>query len=147
MLEITAARGQRVPRAALAAWWRRACLFLRLRPATHLEVALVSDHTMRALNRRTRGVARVTDVLSFPLHSRARVRRGIPRDPDGARRLGGLVIALPTARRQARGRGVAVTDEVIFLASHGLLHLLGYDHRSPRERKTMGRLTRQLIAC
>ena len=107
-------------------------------------VALVCDRKMRDLNRRFRGVDRVTDVLSFPAE---------PDDPDdsgasgagaggGPRWLGDIVIATGRAARQARAAGLTESEERRRLALHGLLHLLGYDHE--RDDGRMRRLERRL---
>jgi probable rRNA maturation factor len=93
------------------------------------EVALrlVGDADIHALNRDYRGKDRPTDVLAFAQ------REG----PAGAIHpgvLGDIVISLDTARRQAR-RGLY--RELVHLASHGLCHLLGYDHRDDDEEREM----------
>jgi len=92
-----------------------------------LEVALrlCDDAAIRALNRAWRGKDRPTDVLAFA-----------QREADAAdpRLLGDLVISIDTARRQAR-RGLHA--ELLHLASHGLCHLLGYDHRDDAEERAM----------
>jgi len=92
-------------------------------------VALVGDRKMRSLNRRFRGVDRVTDVLAFPAD------REVP--AVGARRcLGDIVIATGRAARQARRAGLTETQERRRLVLHGLLHLLGYDHERDDGRMT-----------
>lgn len=88
---------------------------------------LVDDATIHALNRDYRGKDKPTDVLAFAQ------REG----PGGALHpelLGDVVISIDTARRQAR-RGLY--RELLHLASHGLCHLLGYDHRDDDEERTM----------
>lgn len=90
-------------------------------------IVLVDDATIAERNRADRGVDGPTDVLAYPLH-----------EPDDAgfprvAHLGDVVISLDTARRQARARGRPAWHEVAVLASHGLLHLVGYDHRSTAE--------------
>jgi len=98
------------------------------RAAGRVTVAIVTDATMRSLNRRYRGVDATTDVLSFP--------GGEPAF------LGDVVIALGMARRQATARGHSLQTELRVLALHGLLHLLGYDHES--DSGEMLRLERRL---
>ncbi|MEO8702024.1 MAG: rRNA maturation RNase YbeY [Kofleriaceae bacterium] len=93
------------------------------------EVALrlTSDPAIRALNRDYRAKDKPTDVLAFAQ------REG----PGGALHpelLGDLVISVETARRQAK-RGLPA--ELLHLASHGLCHLLGYDHRDDAEERLM----------
>ncbi|HLI13149.1 MAG TPA: rRNA maturation RNase YbeY [Alphaproteobacteria bacterium] len=132
------ARGRRWPR--LAARLRRSAeqllVALRLSHA-ELSVLLVSDRTMRQLNRRWRGVDRPTDVLAFAQ------REGAGGAPPGL--LGDVVISVETARRQAARRGASVAAEAERLLVHGLLHLLGYDHeRSAAEAARMRRRERAL---
>ena len=117
-----------------------------------VSIALVSDHRVRALNRRFRGIDRPTDVLSFPAVSRQqsaqRSQRSVPhKDPASsagaaAKFLGDIVIARGVARRQARELGHPESTELKVLALHGLLHLLGYDHE--RDNGAMARLERRL---
>jgi probable rRNA maturation factor len=95
-----------------------------------VNVAIVSDARVRALNRRYRGIDRATDVLSFPAGGPAK------------RFLGDIVIARGIARRQARAAGHRESTEIKILALHGLLHLLGYDHE--RDTGAMARLERRL---
>jgi len=90
-------------------------------------VVLVDDATIAERNRADRGVAGPTDVLAYPLQEPDDA--GFPRVPH----LGDVVISLDTARRQARARGRPAWHEVAVLASHGLLHLVGLDHRTTRE--------------
>ena len=94
-----------------------------------VNVALVSDHRVRALNRQYRGVDRATDVLSFPSETANDF-------------LGDIVIARGVARGQARAAGHDETTEIRVLALHGLLHLLGHDHE--RDAGAMARLERRL---
>lgn len=92
-----------------------------------LSLRLVDDAAIHALNRDYRRKNKPTDVLAFAQ------REG----PGGALQpsvLGDIVISLDTARRQAK-RGLY--PELLHLASHGLCHLLGYDHRDDEEEATM----------
>lgn len=94
---------------------------------------------MRTLNRRYRGKDKTTDVLSFSLREGAFSHV----QPDV---LGDIVIAVPTAARQAAEAGHSLGREIEFLLVHGLLHLLGYDHeRSNDEAKRMKRRELQLL--
>jgi len=87
-----------------------------------MTVVLVDDETIAAMNAAHRGVPGPTDVLSYPLHEPDDV--GMP----AVSVLGDVVISLDTAARQARERGHAPWREVVVLAAHGLVHLLGDDH-------------------
>ncbi len=131
MLELAIDDDVAVP-AALARRLRREVARMVRAAARHddradYEVALrvVSDATMRELNHAWRGKDKPTDVLAFAQRE--------ARAADAAL-LGDIVISLDTARRQAK-RGLHA--ELLHLASHGLCHLLGYDHRDDAEEHVM----------
>lgn len=86
--------------------------------AGEVSVLVTDDEGIRRLNRRFRAADKATDVLSFPL---------------GGECLGDIVISLPRAREQAADYGHSLRREVAFLAAHGTLHLLGYDHETNEE--------------
>ena len=98
-----------------------------------LAVCLVSDGKMTELNRRFRGTAGATDVLSFS---------GDDTEPDGTVYVGDIVISVPTALRQAKRERHGLSREIKLLALHGYLHLLGYDHET--DDGTMLRVQRRL---
>ncbi len=83
-----------------------------------VSVVLCDDAFIQSLNAQYRGKDAPTDVLSFAQDDP---------EPVGEVLLGDIVIALPTASRQAQAAGWALEDEVALLGVHGLLHLLGYD--------------------
>jgi probable rRNA maturation factor len=90
--------------------------------AREVTVVLVDDATIAGMNAAHRGVDGPTDVLSYPLHEPDDV--GMP----AVAALGDVVISLDTATRQAAEHAHAPWREVLVLAAHGLLHLLGFDH-------------------
>jgi probable rRNA maturation factor len=92
-----------------------------------LEVALrlCDDATIHELNRDYRGKNKPTDVLAFAQREAATASAGL---------LGDIVISVDTAKRQAK-KGLHA--ELLHLASHGLCHLLGYDHRDDEEEREM----------
>ena len=90
---------------------------------------LCDDAAIHELNRDYRAKDKPTDVLAF-------AQREGPAGALHPELLGDLVISVDTARRQAR-RGLAV--ELLHLASHGLCHLLGYDHRDDDEERVMNK--------
>ncbi|MDZ4277871.1 MAG: rRNA maturation RNase YbeY, partial [Dehalococcoidia bacterium] len=109
-------------------------------PPAELSVVIAGDETVRELNRRYRGVNETTDVLSFGLEAADRFVT-----PDGMRRLGEIVISLPTALRQAETAGHSLRAELEHLLVHGILHVLGYDHESPRSEKAMRAREEELL--
>ena len=92
-----------------------------------VSLRLVGDAQIHALNRGYRRNDRPTDVLAF-------AQREAPTAAIHPALLGDIVISVDTARRQAR-RGLY--RELLHLASHGLCHLLGYDHRDDAEERDM----------
>lgn len=84
-----------------------------------VSLSFVGERAIRTLNRKFMKKDRPTDVLSFPLGEKG---------PDGQFYLGDIVIAVPVAFRQARGKGHSLDRELRLLAIHGFLHLLGFDH-------------------
>lgn len=98
-----------------------------------LSIAITNDEAVRELNRRYRGEDKATDVLSFSLEA----TKGFPVPAAGVPQLGEVVISYPTARRQAEESGHPVEQELAHLLVHGILHLLGHDHESPREAREM----------
>ncbi|MBI4337560.1 MAG: rRNA maturation RNase YbeY [Chloroflexi bacterium] len=111
-------------------------------------VVVADDATVQELNRRYRGLDAVTDVLAFsPYHAGPYEGEGprhigaevvpFPDAPAGAAPLGDVIISYPQAVRQAQEAGHPVADELATLVVHGLLHLLGYDHVEPADRRRM----------
>jgi probable rRNA maturation factor len=105
-------------------------------PEAELSVLLTDDVGIQELNREHRSKDKPTDVLAFPMDE------SVP-DPRGI--LGDVVISLDTAERQARSRRRPLLEEVRFLLAHGVLHLVGYDHAEPAEKREMVAMTRRLV--
>jgi probable rRNA maturation factor len=105
------------------------------RPDGEVEVLLVGDAEIAGVNARFLGIVASTDVLAFPLE--------VPGAPGGL--LGQVVLSADTARRQARRLHVPVALELDLLVTHGILHLVGYDDRSPLEASLMHRRERDLL--
>lgn len=99
----------------------------------NVSINFVSAEEIRSLNKRFREIDKSTDVLSFPnlnkLHSQKLKEFEEEKNvDDGLLFLGDIVICKEVAKKQAKEFGHSVKREVCFLALHGLLHLLGYDH-------------------
>jgi probable rRNA maturation factor len=105
---------------------------------------LVSDETVRELNREHRGQDVPTDVLSFPLHDPSGMRFVVP--PGQPRNLGDVVVAYPRVQAQAEEYGHSPDRELAYLVAHGVLHLLGYDHAEPDDEREMFGLQNRILA-
>lgn len=132
-----------VPGRYLRAAIRRTLAREGRRDPVEVSLALVEDEAMRALNRRYRRRDRSTDVLAFSQEEGP----AVPEAPAGgaARLLGDVVIATPTALRQAARAGHPVDRELAFLAVHGVLHLLGHDDDTPAKARAMRRLGNAIL--
>ena len=100
-----------------------------------VDITIVTDEEIHALNRDYRNVDRTTDVLSFALDEDG----GEPElvgGPD-VHLLGDIIISAETAMRQAEEFGHGLEREIVYLAVHGLLHLLGYDHMQEEDKVVM----------
>ena len=100
-----------------------------------VDITIVTDEEIHALNRDYRNVDRATDVLSFALDEDG----GEPELVGGpeVHLLGDIIISAETAARQAEEFGHGLEREIVYLAVHGLLHLLGYDHMQEEDKVVM----------
>lgn len=101
-----------------------------LRGEIHVSVFWIGDFEMQALNKRTRGVNKTTDVLSFPFEQTEHW-------PGSMKELGEICISIPEAKRECKKEGREFGDEISLLLVHGFLHLEGYDHMEDEDRKRM----------
>jgi probable rRNA maturation factor len=104
-----------------------------------VDVLFVDVAAMTDLNVEHMGGDGPTDVLAFPIDAPDEVVDGVPA------MLGDVVLCQEVAGRQARAAGKTLSAELDMLLVHGLLHLLGYDHQEPDERRVMFGLTDRLL--
>ena len=106
-------------------------------PALNGSVALLlaDDAALQALNRRFRGRAAPTNVLSFPSGASA---------PDF---LGDIAVSYETCDREAREKGASFADHAAHLVVHGLLHLAGFDHENDRDALAMEALEAEILGA
>ncbi|GGC82943.1 endoribonuclease YbeY [Tersicoccus solisilvae] len=115
---------------------------LHLHPQTELSVVLVDEQAMAALHQQWMDEPGPTDVMSFPMDE---LRPGTEEAPAAEGLLGDIVVCPQVAARQAERGGHGVDDEILLLVTHGVLHLLGYDHEEPDEKAEMFALQRELL--
>ncbi|HOJ21212.1 MAG TPA: rRNA maturation RNase YbeY [Armatimonadota bacterium] len=108
-----------------------------------ISVLFTDNEGIRQLNREYRGIDTPTDVLSFPLSTPEELVQA-PEETEVL--LGDVVISVETAREQARQQGHSIKRESALLLTHGLLHLLGYDHGSEEERERMRQMESEVVA-
>ncbi len=98
-----------------------------------LAVSFVSSEEIKAINAEYRDKDAVTDVISFAMEE----GEDDFEDPSMVRVLGDIIICVERAKEQAADYGHSFEREVGFLALHGMLHLLGYDHMTPADEQRM----------
>lgn len=115
---------------------------LHVHPDTELGVMLVDEGAIEALHVQWMDEPGPTDVLSFPMDE---LQPGRPDAATPAGHLGDVVICPQIAELQAEAAGHSTQQEVTLLLTHGMLHLLGYDHATPAEEAEMFGLQRDLL--
>ena len=102
--------------------------------SAEVSVTFVDNRKIKELNARFRDKDVETDVLSFPMGE-----NGVydVNHATGAKILGDVVISMEKAEEQAQSFGHSFEREVVYLSVHSMLHLLGYDHMEPDEKKIM----------
>lgn len=116
---------------------------LRIHPQAELSVVLVGEEPMTDLHVRWMNEPGPTDVLSFPMDELRSPRDDEEPEPGV---LGDVVLCPQVAQRQADAAGHSLDDELALLLTHGILHLIGYDHAEPEEHAEMFGLQARLLA-
>lgn len=107
------------------------------------EVVLVDGEEIRRLNSEIRNIDKVTDVLSFPsldgIRGKALNKSDYPADvdEDGNLFIGSIAVCEAKAQEQAEEYGHSYERELNYLVTHGLFHLLGYDHMTDEDKLVM----------
>ena len=123
---------------------------MRIHPLAELSILLVDEGEMAVLHERWMDEPGPTDVLSFPMDELRPGRIDNDQDIDdeaAAAMLGDVVLCPAVAEKQGRAAGHSVQDELELLCTHGILHLLGFDHAEPDEEKEMFGLQRDLLTA
>lgn len=109
-----------------------ACHLLKIDDDLELSVIFVDDKKIHEINKDYRNIDRSTDVISFALEDNEQYYlEGMPRE------LGDIFISIDHARLQAQEYGHSFYREMCFLFTHGLLHLLGFDHMKEEDEQEM----------
>ncbi|GAB3673735.1 rRNA maturation RNase YbeY [Angustibacter aerolatus] len=126
----------------LAALARSVLDAMRVHPQAELSVLLVDEPAMERLHVQWMDLPGPTDVMSFPMDE---LRPGRDDEEPEPGLLGDVVLCPTVAERQAAEAGHTTTEELLLLTTHGILHLLGYDHAEPDEEREMFELQRRLL--
>lgn len=116
-------------------------VFKKVKSKMFFNVIFVDNDTIQQINCDYRGIDRVTDVITFALHENPEeILKGAEYE------LGDVFICVERALEQAADYGHSVDREMGFLAVHGYLHLIGYDHMTLEDEKEMFTLQEEILA-
>lgn len=115
---------------------------MHVNPNAELNILFIDPEPMAELHERWLDLPGPTDVMSFPMDE---LRPGTPGEKTPAGTLGDVVLCPQVAAEQALAAGHSAVEEMLLLTTHGILHLLGFDHAEPQERKEMFDLQRKLL--
>ncbi|GAB3101464.1 rRNA maturation RNase YbeY [Isoptericola nanjingensis] len=141
-IEVANESGVEVDEAEFAALGRFVLDTLHVHPRSELSIMFVDTTVMTELHVQWMDEPGPTDVLSFPMDELRPGREG-EETPPGT--LGDVVLCPEVAAQQAKVAGHSTAEELLLLTTHGILHLLGYDHAEPEEEKEMFALQRRLL--
>ncbi|QAY61354.1 rRNA maturation RNase YbeY [Microbacterium protaetiae] len=141
-IEITNESGFVVDEAKLLRLTEHNLAQLHVSPDADVAILIVDEGAMEALHVQWMDEPGPTDVLSFPMDE---LRPGTADMPTPAGLLGDIVLCPQVAETQAEQAGHSTLDELMLLTTHGLLHLLGFDHAEPDEEREMFGLQRDLL--
>ena len=144
MIDLNNESGVEVDEQRLVQLARFAMDQLRIHPQAELSILLVDERTMADYHVRFMDLPGPTDVLSFPMDE-LRPPSDDEEPPLGL--LGDIVLCPTVTAAQAAENGRTPDSEADYLLVHGLLHLLGYDHAEPAEKKVMFDLNDRLVAA
>ena len=115
---------------------------LKIEDDVEVSCVLVDDERIHEINREYRHIDRSTDVISFAMEDNDQFYvEGMPRT------LGDIFISVDHAKKQAEEYGHSLRREMCFLFTHGILHLLGYDHMTDEQEKEMFGLQDEILGA
>lgn len=141
-IEINNESAVQVDEARVLALATHALDYMHIHPDADLAIQFADEHVMEKLHIEFMDEPGPTDVLSFPMDE---LKPGTPESPTPAGMLGDIVVCPTVAAAQALTAGHQTTEEILLLTTHGILHLLGYDHAEPDEEREMFGLQRQIL--
>ena len=137
-IEITNRSGQLVPSDKCLSLLTYAYGKVELHPDCDLNLTFIDDKEMEELHIKWMDLPGSTDVLSFPMD--------MPESGDHPVTLGDIVISPRFAEHQATKAGHSTNHEIFILATHGLLHILGYDHEDIEDESVMFALQETIVS-
>jgi probable rRNA maturation factor len=145
-IEVRNESGDEVDEEELVSLARHVLDRMKVHPLAELSLLLVDEPAMTELHEKWMDEPGPTDVLAFPMDElRPAQPSGTAGEGADAGLLGDVVLCPPVAEAQARKAGHSTAAELRLLCTHGILHLLGYDHAEPEEHREMFDLQARLL--
>lgn len=107
-------------------------------------VTLTNNETIRKVNAEQRNIDRATDVLSFPIFDRSEIP-DLKKEDKTEDILGDIIVSIEKVKEQAEEYGHSFERELAYLVTHGMLHLLGYDHIIDEEKAVMRKREEEIL--
>lgn len=107
-------------------------------------VTLTNNETIRKINAEHRNIDKATDVLSFPMFDREEIPL-LKKEDNSEDILGDIIVSIEKVREQAEEYGHSFERELAYLVTHGMLHLLGYDHMIEEEKVVMRKREEEIL--
>ena len=140
--EVNNETGVAIDAAEFAALADHVLRVMHVNPRAELSILFIDPEPMAELHERWLDLPGPTDVMSFPMDE---LRPGTPDHDTPPGTLGDIVVCPQVAAKQALQAGHSAVEEMLLLTTHGILHLLGYDHAEPQEKEEMFALQRTLL--
>ena len=140
--EVNNETGVAIDAAEFAALADHVLRVMHVNPRAELSILFIDPEPMAELHERWLDLPGPPDVMSFPMDE---LRPGTPDHETPAGTLGDIVVCPQVAAKQALQAGHSAVEEMLLLTTHGILHLLGYDHAEPQEKEEMFALQRTLL--
>lgn len=107
-------------------------------------ITLTNNETIREVNKQHRNIDKETDVLSFPMFEREEIQK-LQAEDEVEDILGDIIVSIQKVREQAEEYGHSFERELAYLVTHGMLHLLGYDHLIEEEKVQMRKREEEIL--
>ncbi len=126
-----------------------------IKKSAEISLVMAGERRIRLLNKKFRGIEKITDVLSFGNEEMENKKAGnksgksikFINPPGDILYLGEIFICYPQAEKQARQKNHSVKKELAILLIHGILHLAGYDHKEEYEKSEMKTIEEKVLAA
>lgn len=113
-----------------------------------VSISCVSKEEIKEINKKYRGIDKETDVLSFPIFTKDELRAIIEKEESKRIKmieLGDIIICLDVVKVQAIEYNTGLLRELLYMITHGMCHLMGYDHIEENDKKEMRKLEEKIL--